>query len=78
MQDTQFSELHKYVAADAVVDWQTEDIPQSPVANLTEALQANIDYYGNPQWVQGYFDHCHRDENFKACGRQQWVVGMTK
>ena len=32
MQDTQFSELHKYVAADAVVDWQTEDIPQSPVA----------------------------------------------
>ncbi|MGB3639615.1 MAG: class I SAM-dependent methyltransferase [Rivularia sp. (in: cyanobacteria)] len=72
MQNTQFSELSKYVAADAVVDWQAEDIPQSPIANLTEALQANIDYYENPEWVQGYFDHCHRDENFKEC----WQAAM--
>ena len=66
MQDKQFSELYKYLAADAIVDWQG-DIPQSPIANLTEALQANIDYYENPEWVQGYFNGCHRDDSFKEC-----------
>ncbi|MEL7244996.1 MAG: class I SAM-dependent methyltransferase [Cyanobacteria bacterium J06636_27] len=67
MQNTKFSELRKYVAENAVVNWETEDIPQSPIVNQTEALQANINYYENPQWVQGYFDHLHRDDKFKEC-----------
>ena len=72
MQNTQFSELQQYHAADAAVDWQIEDIPQCPLNNLSSALQANIDYYENPQWVQGYFDHCHRDNYFKEC----WQAAM--
>lgn len=67
MQITEFSELQKYFATEAKIDWHADGIPQSPIVNSTQTLQANLNYYENPQWVQGYFDYLHRDNYFKEC-----------
>ena len=56
--------LKPYLAKNADVNWQAGDIPQCHIFK-TPAIEANIDYYENYQWAQGYFDNCHRDNTFK-------------
>ncbi|MDF5723892.1 MAG: class I SAM-dependent methyltransferase [Rhizonema sp. PD37] len=66
MQNFVASVLEKYLAEDTYVDWQ-KDIPTCQIANFTPAIKANQYYFDRPQWAQGYFEACHRDETFKKC-----------
>jgi SAM-dependent methyltransferase len=60
------SVLENYLADDAHIDWQTEDIPKSIIPMMTRGMQANSYFFGHPKWGKEYFETSHRDEAFKA------------
>ena len=60
------SSLENYLADDAPIDWQTEDIPQSKIPMMTRGMQANSYFFGHPQWGKEYFETSHRSRPFKA------------
>lgn len=44
-----------------------------PISNLSPAIEANSHYFNQREWAKGYFEACHRYEQFKA--RWQAVMG---
>ncbi|WYL96925.1 MAG: class I SAM-dependent methyltransferase [Gloeotrichia echinulata IR180] len=64
---TSVSILTKYLAKDAVINWEAGSIPMSQIPDASPAIKANLNFYDNPQLTKAYFDHLHRDNIFKEC-----------
>ena len=73
MKDSAYSRLKPYLGCDAIVDWQTKDIPICPIPIFTKGMQANSYFFGHPKWGKEYFESSHRSEPFKE--RWQAVMG---
>ena len=73
MDDSAYSRLKPYLAADAIVDWQTGEIPTCPIPVYTKGMQANSYFFGHSKWGKEYFVDSHRSELFKE--RWQAVMG---
>lgn len=58
--------LAPYLKDDAEVNWDNPDMPVCPVRNRTPGLEANVRYFGHPEWAPSYFKFVHRNENFRS------------
>jgi SAM-dependent methyltransferase len=58
--------LEPYIAGTAEVNWADENLPVCPVRNRTAGLEANSHYFDNVEWARNYFNHCHRDAQFRS------------
>ena len=72
MEDSAYSRLKPYLASDAIVDWQTGEIPSSPIPVFTKGMQANSYFFGHPKWGKEYFESSHRSKPFK----ERWQAAM--
>jgi SAM-dependent methyltransferase len=66
------SPLQQFITPKISVDWG-ETIPKAPIPDPSPGLQANSDFFSNPQWAQTYFEACHRTPEFRE--RWQTVMG---
>lgn len=46
--------------------WDGE-IPIYKLSNVTTGLEANRYYFNQPEWLENYFQACHRDASFIEC-----------
>jgi SAM-dependent methyltransferase len=58
--------LQPYLSPTAEVNWGNEDLPVCEVKNRTPGLDANSLYFDHEDWALNYFEHCHRDPQFRA------------
>ncbi|RYX80790.1 class I SAM-dependent methyltransferase [bacterium] len=63
-------QLKDFVRPDAEIDWSDPSLPRSPIRNITPGLKANAEYFGHPEWAQGYLKYCHRNKRFHARWRR--------
>jgi SAM-dependent methyltransferase len=63
------SELRFMLKPDAAIDW-SGSIPADTRMKTSEGIDAHDRYFSNRKWMQGYFDHVHRDEAF----RDRWTT----
>ena len=73
MEDSAFLRLKPYLASNAIVDCETEEIPICPIPVFTKGMQANSYFFGHPEWGKEYLEASHRSEPFKE--RWQAVMG---
>lgn len=65
------SQLRFILKPDAAIDW-SGSIPVDTRMKLSEGIEAHRRYFGNPNWMKGYFDHVHRDSAF----RERWAAAL--
>ncbi len=61
--------LTPYLLDNHQVDLSGE-IAIAPINHSTPELIANQHYFSQPEWAQGYFDNCHRTNEFK----ERWLA----
>lgn len=72
MADSAYSRLKPYLASNAIVDWQTGEIPSCPIPVFTKGMHANSYFFGHPKWGKEYFEDSHRSEPFQ----ERWNAVM--
>ncbi|MGK7873068.1 MAG: class I SAM-dependent methyltransferase [Xenococcaceae cyanobacterium] len=65
--------LEQYLTSDSNLDWSEDSILTNKISAPSPALEANIYYFGHPEWASNYFEACHRDRAFKS--RWQTATG---
>jgi SAM-dependent methyltransferase len=58
--------LGPYLRESAKVDWSNEDLPICKIREETSALEANRNYFNNPEWAGDYLRYCHRNDSFRS------------
>jgi SAM-dependent methyltransferase len=58
--------LQPFLAPAADVNWDDATLPVCDIRNRTPGLDANSLYFDHADWAKNYFDHCHRDDQFRA------------
>jgi ubiquinone/menaquinone biosynthesis C-methylase UbiE len=62
-----------FAEPDNCLDYWDQDIPVFKIPRLTPAIQANSEYFSDPEWAKGYLQACHRDRIF--VDRWQAAIG---
>ncbi|WOJ90609.1 class I SAM-dependent methyltransferase [Methylocapsa polymorpha] len=65
------SELRLMLKPDAVIDW-SGPIPIDATIQMSEGIAAHSRYFGNLNWMMGYFNYVHRDPAF----RERWTAAL--
>ena len=60
------SRLAPYLSVAAHVNWDDSNLPVCEIHNRTPGLMANSLYFDREDWARNYFEHCHRDPEFRA------------
>jgi SAM-dependent methyltransferase len=67
---TLISILNPYLAPDAKVFLDREQLPTCEIPQLSEAMKANSYFFGHPTWGKEYFETSHRHDIF----RERWLA----
>lgn len=65
------SQLRFLLKPDAAIDW-SGPIPADTNIKPSEGIDAHRRYFSNPRWLEGYFNHVHRDPAF----RDRWAAAL--
>ena len=65
------SELRFMLKPDAAIDW-SGPFPIDATIQMSEGIKAHSRYFGNPNWMMGYFNYVHRDPAF----RERWTAAL--